>query len=431
MEQLSIYKKNEDIKNHQIDLDNGLRGFYSNSFFHIYIDGEFNIDVSQVAEQKDKGTALHEYVHYLQNIGTLWGLYCSINNYETIIEFKKAILSATDIQRPFQFPLTDKIKRTNNYIKLGNGTTDYFPWIIDRHQPLDFKLTPVIINEKQQEQVEVAFTLIGGTNQTVILGAHIIKESMAALYQSLLDPDVAHNDVPYNLVKLLAEQHFPDVAKDTNKMICCCHTSLFSMTPGRSLIELLAEAENTPSINGFELFDKYVHTKEVTTGKGEKKSMLDFFNDMLEGFKTMLEHNLAAPIDYIGMVLDRVRLDGKYYPFLSVLEENGGFSDKVFSDLIGYYGIPYIQTSQYGIHFPRGEKEGGKDGSMDVLELIAQEAVYRNFVDPDKINFCPLYYMCQGSPYEKYECFGKPWEGTMCTYTIVTDYLKLKTKNIK
>ncbi len=68
---------------------------------------------------------------------------------------------------------------------------------------------------------------------------------------------------------------------------------------------------------------------------------------------------------------------------------------------------------------------------MDVLELIAQEALYRNFVDPDKINFCPLYYMCQGSPYEKDECFGKPWEGTMCTYTIVTDYLKLKTKNIK
>ena len=94
MEQLSIYKKNVEIKEHQIDLDNGLRGFYSNSFFHIYIDGEFNIDVSKVAEQKDKGTALHEYVHYLQNIGTLWGLYCSINNYETIIEFKKAVLSA-------------------------------------------------------------------------------------------------------------------------------------------------------------------------------------------------------------------------------------------------------------------------------------------------------------------------------------------------
>ena len=84
---------------------------------------------------------------------------------------------------------------------------------IDRHQPLDFKLTPVIINEKQQEQVEVAFTLIDGTNQTVILGAHIIKESMAALYQSFLDPDVAHNDVPYNLVKLLAEQEHIDVSQ--------------------------------------------------------------------------------------------------------------------------------------------------------------------------------------------------------------------------
>lgn len=430
MGQLSVYKKNIDIKDHQIDLDNCLRGFYSNSFFHIYIDGNFNIDISQIAEQKDKGTALHEYVHYLQNIGTLWGLYCSINNYETIIEFKKAVLSATDIQRPFRFPLTDKIKRENTYIKQGNGTTGYFSWNIDKGQPIVIKLKPVIVNGKKQEQVEVTFALVDGTNQTVILGAHIIKESMAALYQSLLDPDAAHNDVPYNLVKLLAEQHFPNVAKDTKKMICCCYTSLFSMTPGRSLIDLLAEAEGAPSCNGFALFDKYVHTKEVTTGKDEKKLMSLFFNDMLEGFKTMLGHNLVAPIDYIGIALDRVRLDGKYYPFLSVLYDNGDFSDRVFSDLIGYYGIPYIQTSRYGIHFPRGEKEGGEEGSMDVLELIAQEALYRNFVDPNNISFCPLYYMCQGSSYEKDDCFGNPWEGTMCTYTIVSDYLGLKTKNI-
>lgn len=417
--------------NRQIDIDKSLRGFYSNSFFHIFIDGEFNEDISKIAEQKDKGTALHEYVHYLQNIGTLWGLYCSINNYETIIEFKKAVLSATDIQRPFRFPLTDKIKRRNNYIKQGNGTTGYYSWNIDKREPLDIKIKQVIVNEKNQEQVEVTFTLVDGTKRTVILGAHIIKESMAALYQSLIDPDATHNDVPYNLVKLLAEKHYPNVANDANKMICCCHTSLFSMTPGRSLIDLLAEAEDNPSCNGFELFDKYVHTKEVTTGEGEKKPMSLFFNDMLEGFKIMLKNNLLAPLDYIEQALDRVRLDGKFYPLLSLLYDNGAFSDKDFSELVGYYGIPYIQTSRFGIHYPRGISETGKDGSLDVLELIAQEALYRNFVDPDRISICPLYYMCQGSPYEKDECFANPWEGTECTYTIVSNFLGLKHKNIK
>ena len=88
----------------------------------------------------------------------------------------------------------------------------------------------------------------------------------------------------------------------------------------------------------------------------------------------MLGFNLVAPLDYISMVLDRVRLDDRYYPFLSVLYDHGGFSENDFTELIGYYGIPYIQTSNYGIHHPQGNGEVGREGSLDVLELIVQEA---------------------------------------------------------
>ena len=150
--------------------------------------------------------------------------------------------------------------------------------------------------------MNVTFTLKDGRTETVQLGAHIIKESMAALYQSLLDPDATHDDVPYNLVKIIAKKHFPQTARDTEKLICCCHTSLDSMSPSSSLIEALQEAEDEPDMNGFELFDRYVHTKEVTTGKGVTKTMVDFFNDLVAGFKKMLGFNLVAPLDYISMV---------------------------------------------------------------------------------------------------------------------------------
>lgn len=412
-------------------LDESLRGFYSNSFFHIYMDGEFNTTISNIVEQKDKGTALHEYTHYLQNIGTLWGLYCSIQHYEIIIEFKKAILASNEIKRPFKFDLPEELKRKEEYIRHGDGTRGYPKWNIDENKPIDIELKQILVNGKQKEQVNVTFSLKEGKTETLQLGAHIIKESMAALYQSLLDPTAEHDDVPYSLVRIIARKHFPQIAKDTKKLICCCHTSLYSMSPGSSLIELLQEAEAEPSINGFELFDRYVHTKEVTTGKGVTKSMIDFFNDLVAGFKKMLGFNLVTPLDYISTVLDRVRLDGKYYPFLSVLYEHSDFSENDFTELIGYYGIPYIQTSNYGIHHPQGNGIAGEEGSMDVLELIVQEALYRSFVDPDKMYCCPLYYMCQGTSYEKLECFGNPWEGNMCSYTIVSDALKLREKKIE
>lgn len=415
----------------QKQLDECLRGFYSNSFFHIYIDGEFNTAIANIAEQKDRGTALHEYTHYIQNIGTLWGLYCSIQHYEIIIEFKRALIAANKIKRPFSFELPDELKRKNEYIRHGDGTKGYPKWNIDDEKPIDIELKKIIVNGRQKEQVNITVTLDDGRSETLQLGAHIIKESMAALYQSLLDPDAVHDDVPYNLVKKIAAKHFPKIANDKEKLICCCHTSLFSMSPGSSLIEVLQEAESEFNLNGFELFSQYVHTKEVTTGKGVTKTMMDFFNDLEEGFKKMLGYNLVAPLDYIATVLDRVRLDGKYYPFLSVLYENGKFTENDFTELIGYYGIPYIQTSNYGIHHPQGNEEEGKEGSIDVLELIVQEALYRSFVEPDKMYCCPLYYMCQGSQYEKDECFGNPWEGDMCSYTVVSDALKLREKIIE
>ena len=411
-------------------LDECLRGFYSNSFFHIYIDGVFNTNIANIVEQKDKGTALHEYTHYLQNIGSLWGLYCSIQHYEIIIEFKRALIAADRIKRPFTFTLPDELKRKNEYITHGDGTKGYPKWNLDDDKPIDIELKKIIVNGKEKEQVNVTVSLIEGRTETLQLGAHIIKESMAALYQSLLDPDAVHDDVPYNLVRKIAKKHFPKVADDTEKLICCCHTSLFSMSPGSSLIEVLQEAEAEPNLDGFNLFSRYVHTKVVTTGKGVTKTMMDFFNDLVEGFKKMLGYNLIAPLDYISTVLDRVRLDGKYNPFLSVLYDNGKFSENDLTELIGYYGIPYIQTSKYGIHHPQGAGEEGKEGSMDVLELIVQEALFRSFVEPDKMYCCPLYYMCQGSQYEKEECFGNPWEGGMCSYTIVSDALKLREKKI-
>lgn len=414
----------------QEEVDETLRGFFSNSFFHIYIDGDFNPTISKIPSRQDKGTALHEYCHYIQNIGTLWGLYCSIQKYEEIIDFKNAIIKTTEIKRPFTFPLTAALVKKIEYIRHGNGTMGYPNWDLNTNKPINIDLYDVQVNGKRQHQVNVSFTLTDDSKQTIQLGAHIIKESMAALYQSLMDPAAKHNDVPYNLVKLMAEKHFPKTAKDIRKLICCCHTSLFSMSPASCLIDTLKDAEySNPQINGFELFEKYIHTKVVTNSKGVKVPIVEFFNQMVTVFKGLLELNLVAPLDYIETALERVRLDSPYYPFLSVLYNIRAFSEDDFSALIGYYGIPYIQTSN-GIHHPQGSGDEGEEGSIDVLELIVQEALYESFVKQEHINSCPLYYMCQNSNIEKPECFTNPWEGKMCPYKIVSNSLGLNNKKV-
>lgn len=70
------------------EIVSNLRGAYNTSFFHIYTAGDFNTDLSLIS-QEDRGTFIHEYIHYWQNIGTLWGLSSSILRYEMMLKLKE------------------------------------------------------------------------------------------------------------------------------------------------------------------------------------------------------------------------------------------------------------------------------------------------------------------------------------------------------
>ena len=83
------------------DFQANLRGYYRTSFFHIYLSGKFDLDTSNLSIE-DRGTFLHEYIHYFQNIGNDWGLDCSIIRYQEMLEFKNQSLNTSTIEIPFK-----------------------------------------------------------------------------------------------------------------------------------------------------------------------------------------------------------------------------------------------------------------------------------------------------------------------------------------
>lgn len=55
---------------------------------------------------------LHEYVHYLQNLSTPWGLYSSMEEYAELVETYRTIQeSGEGITIPMKPVLTEKLKR--------------------------------------------------------------------------------------------------------------------------------------------------------------------------------------------------------------------------------------------------------------------------------------------------------------------------------
>lgn len=417
-----------------------LRGSYNTSFFHIYTAGDFNTDLCLI-NQEDRGTFIHEYIHYWQNIGTLWGLSSSILYYELMLKMKEEIAILEEVKLPYIMPLTDRMIRREKVFRIGNGffnDSQYYGVKINQNKRLEIKPNSIVFCEKNIPIISLIVTFENGATVTFELGAHIIKESMAALYQSLVDPHATHDDIPYNVVKILCRHNYPSLYRNTKLLICCCHAALFSMTPGDTLIMLLAKAEKEKITDGMQLFSDYIDQSTISTAQAKNIPIPDFFDGMANHFCEMLDKNLLAPLDYIKTILNRVRLSNQMLPILTVLyeEKTDRISIENLNAIIGWLGIPYIQTQSCGHHNPatatkRAEDIAEGDDSMDVLELITLEAIYKFLLGESSFRCCPLYaMMCSESPIAKAECFDTPWLGAPCPFTVASSMLELDKKNV-
>ena len=81
-----------------------LRGCYSTSFYSIYLNGIYNPDISQMT-QKDQGTLLHEYIHFIQNVSTVWGMYFSMYIYNVMYQTLHALTVQQEITIPINIAL--------------------------------------------------------------------------------------------------------------------------------------------------------------------------------------------------------------------------------------------------------------------------------------------------------------------------------------
>ena len=99
-----------------------------------------------------------------------------------------------------------------------------------------------------------------------------------------------------------------------------------------------------------------------------------------------------------------------------------GWASLIFKLIV--VGIITLQQQQ-----KRAEDIVEGDDSMDVLELIALEAMYKFLLGNSSFRCCPLYgMMCSESPIAKSECFDTPWLGTPCAFTVVSLPLELIRK---
>lgn len=412
------------------EIEYSLRGFYRPSFFSLYIDGEFRENLSDMTEV-DLGTFVHEYIHYLQNITTIFGLQNSSFYFNFLYDLKKHIVENESITVPLtQLKHSEKILRSKIRFKMCNGSNEISNITYDE---VRVSVENIIEQNITVESVIMHFFLKGKEIHSIIFGNNCVKESMAHLYQQIFDSEVKHVTIPYKTAEILCSLINPEILSDKRKLIALCLISLNSQNSGLTFFELLNSTQTETTLSGIELYKKYLTQLKVRVGDKEL-NIKDYLLFSLNRFKEELSASLFTELKHFKLLIDNIILSAEqdFLPLIEILYENDIDNITKLMWIKEFYGIPHIRTISENNYFPKDIETGTY--SLEFIELIGQRIVLDRLLGTNRDilgDSCSLIPQCQLSDEELMEenCYHKQWEKTInCPFKIVSDNWQLNKK---
>lgn len=195
----------------------------------------------------------HEYIHYIQDITTIYGLM----NLDIIAYYIQDVASRIGKEGNMEFKIPQDLEPREDY-----GVSNFLLKKIYMGTPINPKHKNIRIDSYQKRLyedkdkeisiyiIEVIYTdTTTNITSSFELGGNHICEGMAYLCESYVYKPLFENngytfhqadDYPYNVCKLLTEQIYPEFAKtDDVLLVAVCDISLMTYHPGLSFIRLI------------------------------------------------------------------------------------------------------------------------------------------------------------------------------------------------
>lgn len=386
---------------------------------------------------QELGTFVHEYVHFLQNITTPWGLYESARLYERISHLYANLpkVESGIIYAPVEEDYILSHQTIIRRIHLGRGSD------IDGsgNSVYNIKISdqPNFIVNNEVEFVEgveipkvtVYFDTINGQRQSILFGAWTIKESMAAMIQEKVDPmsPDRHAEVPYNFVRRLAQAVYPNIAEDSDKLISICYASLFSLSPAICFLDLAEKANSTPSLHIDKILHDFFSQGVMKNGQTKTMSICDFYEDLSNRFLNTVDL-LLAPVktEYLKVIIKVTQFKDCKFPLLWFIEDKINAEDvRKFLDSAGYPAI--IGTKDSGM-FPYLDED--KETQLLNILLLGHETLFKYLTSNPPT--CPRAGQCKETGnYNESSCTTTPWRrDDDCVMTESAKLLEIQDLNI-
>lgn len=404
------------------------RGRYMPAFFEMYLNTKNPIDI-HTFDRGQWSTFLHEYIHFLQDITTLYGLHTIY----AVGEFIKSY-----VHQVKQMPIGAYIP-----IDFSQDNQDYIQSQMDVQAATIGEISPYKrfkdsfhLRGIQKARVPITANstvshveqILLDTDQGLLhFGAREIMESMAYTIQhACYAESVDLCEFPYKAAYKVAAYYDAEFANDPRKIVALCELSLMASNPG-------------------EVFECAMRTIQSGTWKINRAEDLygclgcmQFSNGDLEGtctanemYRTISHYAYHHIIDYYKgepryqQIIDWLQRVQRFTDehrkqtlsiFLSIMDGGEAYQNEPLRRVVSYLGGPLMKNDE--------EEYFQFDNMPDMSALTAVKTIYYDvFLSQKKA--CGLYKWCKQNPNNVDEdCINAPWNRslkaeTMCPFSML------------
>ena len=395
-------------------------GFYLPSFFRLHISTDNSIKDLNELSDFDFSVFFHEYVHFLQDVTTFYGLSKIHATVEYLRFANNFIVKSTE--KEFVIPIepdptnSDNVLLNGHLCKITYGDIESMDVkVINRYSitnlPINIPNSPI----PEIEVIDVEFTDSKGDQNIFTFGAGCIMENMAYLLEKLTCKDYAKSpDIPYTSAELLVKHIYPNFGKNPLNILALCDISLGISNPANYFIltieewKLRGEIPSSPRI----LYDNFrngsfsINGSENNLTNNPLQDISNIAKSQLKGyFNDSYFDNLKFWIDDVISSAVTFRLSNPY--FILDIAQGNIRENKSFIDLFSKIGTPLLTNNKNDFRFYQSKAYSSQ---IDIGYFWAINQI-QNLFFGDKFE-CELLDFCnqiQSNTKTDKKCINEPW----------------------
>lgn len=409
-------------------LNSFLRGYYTPSFYKLVVNTTYDLTNLKELEKQPApfSTFYHEYLHFIQDISTPFGLMNGLiilnqmkyaNNY--ILHGKHSF----NIPVPWEDHININLSRVMQLVYMGpvDRTVSGKVAFVKKVESNVFIPAP---HNQYLEKIIIGIESDGKPVHEIDFGGLCIIESMAHIAQKHFYPKTSHHDIPYKSAILVAEHLYPDFVKNELYVFALCDACLMTYHPGLNFFEALIGFKQDGIIPKNE---EEVYELVYSRIKGNERNLLDIYHEINESAKKEFTHYFTTKLYenervWITTILERaykLRTENPTF-LLDLLKQDKAKSD-LFIELILELGSPLIEnlTGETHMFIPRGFEN--VKVQIDVFSSINE--IFQLFDSGRKS--CGLKGYCKNSEEDitDWRCSEAPWQRSsdikLCGYGVL------------